>query len=149
MVASRGEPNTSSFFFVGSLKRMHMTSLLLSPPSIFSEMNSNLRILRDFVFQLNSDFISNSNPKASGLLPHPYKSLGAPPSCIPMPISTQNRTLAATRVPPPSLLPSSPPPLFRSPPFKLNHVSVVRSQQPNHRKKNHVETRSVTATIYR
>jgi hypothetical protein len=121
---------------------MHMTSLLLSPPSILSETNTNIWILRDFIFQLNSDFTSNSNPKASGLLPHPYISLGAPPPCIPMPISPLNRTLAATRVPPLS-------PLFRSPPFKLNHLSVMRSQGPNHRKKNHVETRSVASTIYR
>jgi hypothetical protein len=46
--------------------------------------------LWDFIFQLNSDFISNSNPKASGLLPHPYISLGAPPPCNAMPISPQN-----------------------------------------------------------
>jgi hypothetical protein len=46
--------------------------------------------LRDFVFQLNLDFISNSNPKAFGLLPHPYISLGAPPPRIPMPILPQN-----------------------------------------------------------
>jgi hypothetical protein len=122
-----------------------MTFLLLSLSSIFSEMNSNLRILWDSVFQLNSDFISNSNLNPSGLLPHPYISLGAPPPRIPMPIPRQNRALAATRVPPPS----SPQPLFRSPPFKLNHVPVVRSQIPNHRKKNHVETRSVASAIYR
>jgi hypothetical protein len=36
------------------------------------------------------NFISNSNPKASGHLAHPYISLGASPSCIPMPISPQN-----------------------------------------------------------
>jgi hypothetical protein len=66
------------------------------PPSILSEMNSNLWILRDFIFQLNSNFISNSNPKASELLSHAYISLGAPPPRIPMPISPQNRTLAAT-----------------------------------------------------
>jgi hypothetical protein len=82
-----------------------MTSLLQSPLSILSEMNTNLRILRDFIFQLNSDFISNLNTKAFGLLPHPYINLGAPPSRIPMTISPQNRTLAATRVPPPSQLP--------------------------------------------
>jgi hypothetical protein len=63
---------------------------LQSPPSILSEMNSNLWILRDFIFQLNSDFISNSNPKAFGLLPHPYISLGAPPPRIPKLISPQN-----------------------------------------------------------
>jgi hypothetical protein len=61
--------------------------------------------LWDFVFQLNSDFISNSNPKASRLLPHPYIILGAPPPRIPMPISAKNRTIAATRVTPPSPLP--------------------------------------------
>jgi hypothetical protein len=43
-----------------------------------------------FRFQLNSDFISNSNLNPSGLLPNPYMSLGAPPPCIPMPISPQN-----------------------------------------------------------
>jgi hypothetical protein len=108
-----------------------MTSLLLSPPSNLSETNSNLRILRDSVFQLNSDFISNSNLNPSGLLPRPYISLGAPPPRIPLPIPSQNRVLAATRVPPPS----PPPPLFQSHPFKLNHVPVVKSQRPNHRKK--------------
>jgi hypothetical protein len=67
-----------------------MTSLLLSPPSILSETNSNLQILWDFVYQLNSDFISNLNPKASGVLPHPYISWGTPPPRILMPISPQN-----------------------------------------------------------
>jgi hypothetical protein len=80
---------------------MHMTSLLQLLPSILSEMNSNLRILQDFIFQLNSDLISNSNLKTSGLLPHPYISLGAPPPRIPMPISPQTQTLATTQVPPP------------------------------------------------
>jgi hypothetical protein len=51
---------------------MHITSLLLSPPSILSKTNSNLRILWDFAFQLNLDFISNSNPKDFRLLPHHY-----------------------------------------------------------------------------
>jgi hypothetical protein len=37
--------------------------------------------------------------------PYPYISLGAPPPRIPLPISPQNRTLDATRVPPPSLVP--------------------------------------------
>jgi hypothetical protein len=82
---SHGEPHTDSFFVMRWPKPMHMTSLLQSPPSIVSEMNSNLQILRDSVFQLNSDFISNSNLNPSGLLPHPYISLGAPPPCIPMP----------------------------------------------------------------
>jgi hypothetical protein len=84
---------------------MNMTSLLQSSTSILSETNSNLWILRDFVFQLNLDFISNSNHKASGLLPRPYISLGAALPRIPMPISPQNQTLAAVRVPPSSLLP--------------------------------------------
>jgi hypothetical protein len=84
---------------------MHMTSLLQSPPSILFEMNSNLRILRDFVFQLKLEFISNSNPRASGLLPHRYISLGAPPPRIPMPILPQNQIIAATQIPPPPLLP--------------------------------------------
>jgi hypothetical protein len=44
--------------------------------------------------------------------------------------------------------PSSPPPLFQSPPIKLNHVSVVRSQGRNHRKNNHIETRYVASAIY-
>jgi hypothetical protein len=102
---SHGEPQPSSFFFVGWSKWIHTTSLLLSPPSILSETDSNLWILRDFIFQLNSGFIFNSNPNASGLLLHPYISLGAPPPHIPMPISPQNRTLDATRVPAPSPVP--------------------------------------------
>jgi hypothetical protein len=84
---------------------MHMTSFLLSLRSILSEMNSNLQILWDSVFQLNSDFISNSNLNPSVLLPHHYISLGEPPPRIPMPIPSQNRVLATTRVPPPSPLP--------------------------------------------
>jgi hypothetical protein len=66
-----------------------------------------------------------------------------------MPISSQNRTLAATQVPPRFRCLSSPPPLFQSPPFKLNPVPVVRNQGPNHRRKNHIKSRSVASTIYR
>jgi hypothetical protein len=62
---------------------MRMTSLLLSPPSILFETISNLRILRDSIFQLNLDFISNSNLNPSGLLPHSYINLDAPLSRIP------------------------------------------------------------------
>jgi hypothetical protein len=104
--------------------------------------------LWDFVFQLNSDFISNLNLNHSGLL-CPYISLGAPPPRLPTSILPQNQTLAATQVPPSHgcLLP--PPPLFQCPPFKLNPVPVMRSQWPNHRRKNHVESRSVASTIYR
>jgi hypothetical protein len=144
MAASHGEPHTISFFFVGWPKRIHMTSHLLSPRSILSETNSNLWILWDSIFQLNSDFITNSNLNPSGLLPHPYISLGGPPPRIPMSIPPQNQALAATHVPPSP----SPLPLFQSPLFKLNRVPVVRSQEPNHRKKNHVETWSVASTIY-
>jgi hypothetical protein len=78
---------------------------LLSSTSILPETKFNLRILWDSIFQLNSDFISNSNLNPSGLLPHPYISLGAPPPRIPMPIPSQNQVLAATRVPPPLPLP--------------------------------------------
>jgi hypothetical protein len=67
----------------------------------------------------------------------------------PTPILSQNRTLAANWVPPPSPLPSSLPPLFKSHPFKLNPVPVVKSQKLNHRKKNHIETRFVASAIYR
>jgi hypothetical protein len=49
---------TKVIFLRGQPKRMHTTSLLLSPPSILSETNSNLWILWDFIFQLNSDFTS-------------------------------------------------------------------------------------------
>jgi hypothetical protein len=91
-----GRPQTSSIFIVGQSKRMHTTFLLLSPPSILSEINSNLWILQDFIFQLNSDFISNSNPNPSRLLPHPNICLGATPPPLSTPISPQNQTLAAT-----------------------------------------------------
>jgi hypothetical protein len=128
---------------------MHTTSLLLSPPSTLTETNSNLRILQDFIFQLNSDFISNLNLNPSGLLLCPYISLGAPTPCLPIPISSKNWTLAATQVPPHRRCLSPPPPLFQSPPFKLNPVSVVRSQWPNHRRKNHVKSLSVATAIYR
>jgi hypothetical protein len=111
---SHGESQSSSFFFVGWPKRVHMT-FLLSP-----------RILWDFIFQLNSDFISNSNLN--------------PPPRITVPISRQNRILAANRVPPRRRCFSPSPPLFHSPPFKLNHVPVVRSQGPNNRRKNYVKT---------
>jgi hypothetical protein len=127
---------------------MHITSFLLCPPSILSETNSNLRILRDFVFKLNSDFISNSNLNSCRLLLHPYISLAAPPPRIPMPISPQNQNLAATQVPPRCWFSSSPPPLFQSPPFKLNAVPVVRSQGHNHRRKNYIKSRSVASAIY-
>jgi hypothetical protein len=123
---------------------MCTTILFLSPPSILSEMNSNLQILRDSVFQLNSDFISNLNLNPSGLLPRPSISLGAPPPYLPTLISPQNWTLATTQVSPPSSLP----PLLESPPFKLDLMPVVRSQKPNHRKKNHVQTQSVASAIY-
>jgi hypothetical protein len=124
------------------------TFLLLSPPSILSKINSNLWILRDFIFQLNSDFISNLNLNPFGLLPHPYISLGAPPPCIPMLISPQNQTLASIQVPAHRRCFLPLPPLFQNPPSKLNHVPVTRSQGPNHRRKNHVKTRSVSSAIY-
>jgi hypothetical protein len=80
--------------------------LALAIPALnFIRKELNLLILQDFVFQLNSDFISNLNLNPSGLLSHSYISLGAPPPCIPMPISPQNQTLATTRVPPPLLVP--------------------------------------------
>jgi hypothetical protein len=43
-------------FLCGMTKTDAHDPLLQSPPSILSEMNSNLRILCDFIFQLNSDF---------------------------------------------------------------------------------------------
>jgi hypothetical protein len=127
---------------------MRTTILLLSPASILSETNSNLRILWDFFFQLNSDFIYILNLNPSELFPCPYISLGAPPPRLPTQISPQNRALATTRVPSLSSLPSSLPPLFESPPIKLDPVPVVRGQKPNHRKKNHVQTQFVASAIY-
>jgi hypothetical protein len=129
-------------------KQMHTTTLLLSTPSILSKTNSNLRILRDFIFQLNLDSISNLNFNPFGLLPCSYISLSTPPPHIPMIISPQNQTLAATQVPPRRWCLSSPPHMFQSPPFKLNPVSVVRSQGTNHRRKNHVKTQSVALAFY-
>jgi hypothetical protein len=138
-----------SLFFVGQPKWMHTTSFLLSPPSILSEINSNLRILRDFIFQLNSDFISNSNLNPSRLHRCPNITLGAPCPRLPTSILPPNQTLAATQVPPRHwcLLPL--PPLFQSPPFKLNPVPVMRSHGPNHRRKNHVKSRSVASITNR
>jgi hypothetical protein len=130
---------------MGWPKWMHTIFLLQSPPSILSETNSNLWILWDFVFQLNSRFISNSNLHHSGLLPRHYITLGAPSQCPSSPISPQNQTLSTTQVPPRRWCLSLPPPLFQSPPFKLNHVLVVRSQGPNYRRKNHVECQSVAS----
>jgi hypothetical protein len=124
---------------------MHTTSLLLSSPSILSETKSNLRIF----FQLNSDFITNSNFNPSGLLLCPYISLGAPLPCLPTLILPQNQTLAATHVPPRRQCLSPPPPLFQSPPFKLNPMPVVRSQGPNYRRKTNIKSRSIASTIYR
>jgi hypothetical protein len=135
-----GELQPRLFFFGEQSNRMHTTSLLLSPASILCQTNSNLWISRDFVFQINSDFISKSNLNRSGLLPHPYISLGAPPHVS----SHQFRPninpshhpsfliIAATL--------SSPPPLFLITPAQLNLVPVVRSQIPNPRRKNHVDT---------
>jgi hypothetical protein len=125
-----------------------MTSILLFPPSILSETNSNLQILQDFIFQLNPDFISNSNLHLSELLPCPYISLGAPPPHLPAPISSQNQILAAAQVPPHHQCLSPLPPMFQSPPFKSNHVPIVRSQGPNHRRMNHIESRFVASVIY-
>jgi hypothetical protein len=112
-----------------------MIFLLLSPPSILSETKSNLRILWDFIFQLNSNFISNLNLNPYGLLLHSYISLGEPPPCLLTSILPQNQTLPATQVQPRHRCLSPPPPLFQSPPFKLNPMPVVRSQGPNHRRK--------------
>jgi hypothetical protein len=56
-------------------------------------------LLQDFVFQINSDFISNSNLNGCGLLPHPYISSYAPPPHPSTPILPQNQTLAATQTP--------------------------------------------------
>jgi hypothetical protein len=105
MVTHHGRLQPSSVFFVGQPKRMRTIFLLLSSASILSKINNNLRISWDFIFQPNSDFISILNLNPSRLLPHPYIILGAPPPRIPMPISPQNRTIAATRAPPPSLVP--------------------------------------------
>jgi hypothetical protein len=149
MAAHHGRPQPSTVFFMGQLKGRCTTSLLLSPPSILSETYSNLLILWDFVFQINSNFISNSNPNASRLLPHTYITLGAPPPCFPMTISPENQTLAATQVPPHHRCSSPPPRLFKSPPFKLNLVPVVRMQEANHRRKNHIETQYVASANYR
>jgi hypothetical protein len=123
--------------------------LLLRPPPILSKINSNLQILRDFVFQINSDFISNLNLNGCGLLPHPYISSCAPPPRPSMPILPQNQTLAVTLSPPRHQCPSSLPPLFRIPPTQLNPVPVMRSQGPKHRRKTDVESQSVSSTIYR
>jgi hypothetical protein len=57
--------------------------------------------------------------------------------------------LAATRVPPRRRCPSPLPPLFQSLLLKLNPIAVLRSRNPNHRRKNHVKTRSVASAIYR
>jgi hypothetical protein len=105
MAAHHGRLQPRPFFFVGQPKWMRVIFLLLYPSSILSETNSNLWISQDFIFQTNSDFISNSNFNPPELLPHPYISLGAPPPRVTMPISPQNRTLAATRAPPPSSVP--------------------------------------------
>jgi hypothetical protein len=103
-------------------------------------MNSNLRILWDFVFQLNSDFISNLNFNPSRLLPHPYISLGAAPPHIPKPISPQNRTLAATRVLSLSPLPVIAVTSIPKPSLQINPRVGREKPMPNHRKKNNVET---------
>jgi hypothetical protein len=81
---------TKDVFLHGTTKWMYKTFLFLFTAPILSETNSNLWILRDFVFKRNLDFISNSKFNPSGLLPHRYISLGAPSPCIPMPVSPQN-----------------------------------------------------------
>jgi hypothetical protein len=45
--------STKLVFFVGQPKQIHKTFHLLSPLTILSETNSNLRILWDFIFQPN------------------------------------------------------------------------------------------------
>jgi hypothetical protein len=107
-----GRPQPRPFFFMEQPKWMHTTFLLLSMPSILSKTNSNLWILQDFIFQLNSDFFSNSNLNPSRLLLHLYISLGAPTPGIPVAISPQNQNLATTQVPPHHRCLLSPPPQF-------------------------------------
>jgi hypothetical protein len=65
--------------------------------------------------------------------------------------STYPSSMLAALAPLPSSspLPVIPATSIRKPPIKSNHVPVVRSQRPNHRKKNHVETRSIASVIYR
>jgi hypothetical protein len=120
-------PQTSSVFFVGNQNGC------TRPPSCYPRHQFYLKwtLISGFCgipfFQLNSDFISNSNLNPSELLPHPYISLGALPPRLPIPISPQNQTIAATWVPP-----TSPVPLITATPVpkpsKLNHVLIVRSQ---------------------
>jgi hypothetical protein len=98
--------------------------------SILNETNSNLWILWDFIFQLNSDLISNSNLNPSGLLSRPLYKLG----CT-SPLSPHGNFVSKTN---PSHHPSS----------TTSPVPVVRSQGPNHRRKNYVESQSVASAIH-
>jgi hypothetical protein len=107
---------TKAIFLSGMIKMEAHNPPLLSPSSILSKTISNHQILWDFIFQLNSNFISNSNLNPSGLLLRPYISLGAPPPCFPMSILPQNQILAVTQVPPHHRCLSPPPPLFQIPP---------------------------------
>jgi hypothetical protein len=91
MAALPRRASTKAVFLHGTTKMMRTTFLSLSPVSILSETNSNLWILRDFIFQPNLDFISNSNFNPFRLLPCPYISLGAPPPPLPMPISLKHK----------------------------------------------------------
>jgi hypothetical protein len=56
MAAHHGRPQPSLVFFEGQQKWMCTTFLLLSLSSILSEMNSNLRILWDFIFSTKLGF---------------------------------------------------------------------------------------------
>jgi hypothetical protein len=100
-----------------------------------------------FCFQLNSDFISNSNLNPSRLQ-HPYISSDGLPPCIPHSnFASKPNPSCHPRSTTIVGAPSSSPPLFRRPPTKLNPVPVVRSQK-NCRKNNHVKSRYVASVIY-
>jgi hypothetical protein len=66
---------------------------------------------------------------------HPHANLSSKPN--------PSRHLSSTTSP----VPVIPATLFQSPPFKLNPMPVMRSQGPNHRRNNHVESRFVASAI--
>jgi hypothetical protein len=128
---------------------MLTTFLLQSSPSILSETNYNLWILWEFIFQINQILsliriliLRHSSQhlyKLGCTSPtHLHANLTSKPNPSHHPSST---TILATLSPPP--------PLFQTPPSKLNPVPVVRSQKPKQRKKNQVKTQFVSSVIYR
>jgi hypothetical protein len=105
LMVGHGKPQPSSIFSWDNQNGCAQSSSCYPQPQFYLKLTLISEFCGILFLQTSSDFISNSNFNPSRLLPHPYISLGAPPLCMPMPISPQNQTLAATQAPPLSSVP--------------------------------------------